>query len=138
MARGNLLPKYEHTTDGILVRVVPKFLHDESRPSRSEYFWAYTVEIENHSDEPWTLTTRHWRIVDAEGRRQVVDGEGVIGQTPRLEPGDAFRYTSGCPLAAPSGVMGGVYDFVSDTGAEMSATIPTFSLDSPYDKAQPS
>lgn len=131
-------PLYEADTNGIVVRVVPRFMHDESDPHTAKYFWSYMVEIENQSDEIWTLTNRHWRIVDMMGRRQDVDGEGVIGQTPTLEPGDVFRYTSGAPLAAPSGVMGGSYDFVSQTGAEMNAQIPTFSLDSPFDRAKPS
>lgn len=131
-------PEYEAETDGIVVRVVPRFLHDESEPASSRYVWSYRIEIENQSDTVWTLTHRHWRIVDAAGRRQDVDGEGVVGQTPRIEPGDVFSYTSGAPLTAPSGLMGGSYDLVSDTGEPMRAIIPTFSLDSPYDTARPS
>ncbi|MEO0465883.1 MAG: Co2+/Mg2+ efflux protein ApaG [Pseudomonadota bacterium] len=131
-------PLYEADTSGIVVRVVPRFMFDESDPHQAKYFWSYMVEIENKSEGAWTLTTRHWRIVDSQGRRQDVDGDGVIGQTPTLEPGDVFRYTSGAPLSAPSGMMGGSYDFVSKTGQELSARIPTFSLDSPYDQAKPS
>ncbi|MEL6567940.1 MAG: Co2+/Mg2+ efflux protein ApaG [Pseudomonadota bacterium] len=138
MSRGKPSPSYEAETDGIIVRVVPRFLHDESEPAKARYVWAYTVEIENASEQTWTLTTRHWRIVDALGRAQNVDGEGVVGQTPRLEPGESFRYTSGCPLAAPSGIMGGSYDFAGDDGAQLTAQVPTFSLDSPYDQARPS
>jgi len=138
MVRGKTPPSYEAETDGIIVRVVPRFMHDESEPAKSRYLWSYTVEIENGSDRAWTLTTRHWRIVDALGRTQVVDGEGVVGQTPRLEPGESFRYTSGCPLSAPSGMMAGAYDFEGDDGAQMTARVPTFSLDSPYDQARPS
>ena len=138
MPRGKPSPSYEAETDGIIVRVVPRFLHDESEPAKARYVWAYTVEIENASEQTWTLTTRHWRIVDALGRAQNVDGEGVVGQTPRLEPGESFRYTSGCPLAAPSGIMGGSYDFVGDDGEALTAKVPTFSLDSPYDRAKPS
>ena len=69
---------------------------------------------------------------------QAVDGEGVIGQTPTVGPGQRFSYTSGAPLATPSGMMTGTYDLVDEEGAEMVALIPAFSLDSPYDTSRPS
>jgi len=129
---------YEAETDGLIVRVTPQFLDDQSDPVRNRYVWAYTVEIENASARTWTLTNRHWRIVDKQGRTQTVDGEGVVGQQPRLEPGESFEYTSGAPLGAPSGMMGGRYDFVGEDGTSKTASVPTFSLDSPYDRARPS
>lgn len=132
------LPQYEAETDGVIVRVRPKFLHDESEPGRGRFVWAYTVEIENTSDTPWQLVSRHWLIIDSQGRRQVVDGEGVVGQQPVIGPGERFRYTSGAPLAAPSGVMGGSYDLVAPDGSTLSATIPHFSLDSPFERSRPS
>lgn len=100
--------------------------------------WSYTVEVENESQQTWTIVRRHWRIVDAAGRRQIVDGDGVIGQTPTLGPGERFSYTSGAPLSAPSGIMSGTYDLESDDGATLIATIPVFSLDSPYETSVPS
>lgn len=129
---------YEADTDGMIVRVQPHFLAEESQPASSRFVWAYEVEIENRTERTWTLVMRHWRIVDAAGRSQTVDGEGVVGQTPRLAPGERFRYTSGAPLSAPSGLMGGSYDFIGEDGEEMRAVIPTFSLDSPFDGARPS
>ncbi len=131
-------PSYEAVTDGILVRVRPKFLHDESEPGKSRYVWAYTVEIENHSALTWTLVLRRWQIVDAMGRTQSVVGEGVVGQQPTLSPGESFRYTSGAPLAAPSGMMSGSYELEDPQGARIEAKIPAFSLDSPYERARPS
>ncbi|WP_084397907.1 Co2+/Mg2+ efflux protein ApaG [Henriciella aquimarina] len=129
---------YEAETGGVTIRVQPRFLHDESRPASGRYVWSYAVEIENGSERTWTLTLRHWEIVDSQGRRQIVDGEGVVGQTPTLGPGEMFKYSSGAPLAAPSGMMGGSYTFVSETGEELAARIPTFSLDSPYERSKPS
>lgn len=131
-------PVYEAVTAGLTVRVKPRFLHDESAPASGRYVWSYSVEIENGSDRTWTLTMRHWDIVDSQGRRQTVEGEGVVGQQPVLEPGGSFRYSSGAPLAAPSGMMGGRYTFVSEAGEELAARIPTFSLDSPYEQSRPS
>ena len=130
-------PAYEAVTEGVTVRIVPRYLNDESSPSKSHYVWAYSVEIENGSDVELTLKTRHWEIVDAVGRKQIVDGEGVVGQTPTLKPGEHFRYTSGAPLSAPSGIMGGSYIFRADNGDELVARIPTFSLDSPYSLTRP-
>ncbi len=138
MARRPAPPQYEAVTDGVKIRVRPRFLHDESEPGRSHFMWAYTVEVENGSDRVWTIMRRHWQIVDAAGRLQAVDGDGVIGQTPTLAPGERFSYTSGAPLATPSGIMRGTYDLVGENGEEMVATIPAFSLDSPYDISRPS
>ena len=86
-------PQYEQITDGVRIRVRPKFMHDESEPARARFMWSYTVDVENESEQTWTIVRRHWRIVDAEGRRQEVEGEGVIGQTPTLGPGERFSYT---------------------------------------------
>ena len=129
---------YEAITHGMTVRVTPNFLAEESRPSAGKFVWSYDVEIENGTDRAWTLTMRHWYIIDSQGRRHIVDGEGVVGQTPRLDPGDSFHYTSGAPLSAPSGMMGGVYTFEDDDGDELMARIPTFSLDSPFERSRPS
>ncbi|MEM7766288.1 MAG: Co2+/Mg2+ efflux protein ApaG [Pseudomonadota bacterium] len=131
-------PCYEAETEGIRIRVKPRFMHDESEPVRNHFVWAYTVEIENASDETWQLMVRHWQIVDSLGRTQMVDGDGVVGQQPVLAPGDAFKYTSGAPLAAPSGFMSGCYDFQSRSGAWMTADVPAFSLDSPFERVRPS
>lgn len=131
-------PVYEQRTEGLIVRVKPKFLHDESQPAKHKFIWAYTVEVENETDKTWRLISRHWEIIDADGRTQVVDGEGVVGQQPVIEPGDVFRYTSGAPLSTPSGVMRGRYFLKGESGEHLTADIPLFSLDSPYDGSQPS
>ena len=138
MARRPAPPQYEAVTDGVRIRVRARFLHDESEPGRGKFMWSYTVDVENESDRTWTIVRRHWRIVDSAGRRQDVDGDGVIGQTPTLGPGERFSYTSGAPLSAPSGMMSGTYDLVDEDGAQLVATIPVFSLDSPYDQSLPS
>ena len=131
-------PLYEEVTGGVRIRVRPRFMHDESEPGRGKFMWSYTVDVENESDRTWTIVRRHWRIVDAAGRRQDVDGDVVNGQTPTLGPGERFSYTSGAPLSAPSGMMSGTYDLVDEDGAQLVATIPVFSLDSPYDQSLPS
>lgn len=138
MVTGKPPPRYEAITDGIAIRVVPRFMHDESSPVQGKFFWAYTVEIENQGEESWQLMRRSWRIVDSAGHHQMVEGEGVIGQQPLIEPGEIFKYTSGVPLSAPSGLMDGQYLLENAAGAELTVPIPPFSLDSPYESAQPS
>ena len=78
------------------------------------------------------VTDRHWRITDANGHLEEVRGPGVVGEKPVLKPGEMFRYTSGCPLTTPSGIMAGTYRVVEEGGAVFDAVIPAFSLDSPF------
>lgn len=122
---------YEAITRDIRVTVRPQYLPDQSDPEKSQFVWAYKVRIENKGDVAVQLRSRHWRITDALGRKQEVKGPGVIGQTPRLKPGESFEYTSGTPLSTSSGIMGGTYRMVSDTGENFDIEIPTFSLDTP-------
>ena len=122
---------YEAITRDIRVTVRPQYLPDQSDPEKSQFVWAYKVRIENKGDVAVQLRSRHWRITDALGRKQEVKGPGVIGQTPRLKPGESFEYTSGTPLSTSSGIMGGTYQMVSDTGENFDIEIPTFSLDTP-------
>jgi ApaG protein len=123
---------YEAVTRGIRVRVAPQYLEDESSPGEGRFFWAYTIDIANEGSETVQLRSRHWRITDAEGRTEEVRGPGVVGETPILRPGGAFRYTSGCPLGTPSGIMVGTYQMTTEAGELFNVAIPAFSLDSPH------
>jgi ApaG protein len=122
---------YTATTRAIEVTVRPQYLPDQSDPEKSQFVWAYRVRIENKGTETVQLRSRHWKITDGLGRLQEVRGPGVVGKTPRLRPGDAFEYTSATPLATPSGIMGGTYQMVSESGENFDIEIPTFSLDMP-------
>ena len=123
---------YEAVTHGIRVRVTPQYLEEESVAGREPLFWAYTIEITNEGSETVQLRSRHWRITDATGRTEEVRGPGVVGQTPVLEPGASFRYTSGCPLDTPSGIMVGSYQMTTEAGERFDVAVPAFSLDSPH------
>ena len=124
---------YESVTRGIRVSVRPDFLEDESEPCDDHYVWSYTVRIDNDSDHVVKLTNRRWHITDASGKTVIVSGDGVVGEQPVLHPGDAFEYTSGCPLTTPSGLMFGTYGMETEAGEAFEAAIPAFSLDSPHD-----
>ncbi len=122
---------YRAVTHGVQVTVEPRFVAEESQPDDGRWFWAYQIEIRNLGGEEVRLRTRHWRITDATGRTQEVRGAGVVGEQPVLKPGQAFTYTSGCPLPTPSGIMVGSYRMEGESGAEFDVAIPAFSLDSP-------
>ena len=127
---------YEAITRSISVSVEPIFLEDLSSPDEDHYVWAYQVKIRNKGLEAVQLLNRHWRITDARGQLQEVKGEGVVGEQPMLKPGEAFEYTSGTPLATPSGIMFGSYEMETKTGERFDIEIPAFSLDSPYQARQ--
>ena len=127
---------YSATTKAIRVSVKPIFLDDQSTPSEDHYVWAYQVTIENTGSGTVQLINRHWRITDAQGRMQEVKGEGVVGEQPRLGPGQLFEYTSGTPLTTPSGLMMGSYEMEDERGQRFDIDIPPFSLDSPYQARQ--
>ena len=123
---------YSHTTHGITITVEVEYLSEDRHDyGPDQYAWAYHITMRNSSDEVVQLRTRHWTITDGLGRVHRVDGEGVIGQKPRLLPGKAYAYTSGCPLPTPHGTMSGHYVFVTEDGTPLKVIIPEFSLDLP-------
>jgi len=123
---------YRARTNEIEVKVQPSFLEEQSVPQENLFVWAYKIRIANKSNVTVKLCTRHWKITDAMGRIQVVNGTGVVGEQPVLKPGESFEYTSGAPLSTPSGFMGGSYHMEAEDGREFDVEIPVFSLDSPH------
>ncbi|HEX8363608.1 MAG TPA: Co2+/Mg2+ efflux protein ApaG, partial [Longimicrobium sp.] len=122
---------YQAETRGVKVSVAPSFLPQHSDPDEQRFVWAYTVEIVNLGSRTVQLVDRRWTITDAQGRVEEVQGPGVVGDQPTLEPGDRYQYTSGCPLPTDSGVMVGSYGMVTDDGERFEAAIPAFSLHLP-------
>lgn len=122
---------YLANTRGIAVSVEPAYLEEKSSPDSSQYFWAYRVTIENGGRETVHLVSRHWMIMNARGELPEVKGLGVVGEQPVIKPGETFEYTSGANLNTPSGMMGGTYQMVSESGEQFDVEIPTFSLDRP-------
>ena len=123
---------YEALTNGVRVRVIPEYDEDQSEPDEAYYFWTYTVEISNERETPVHLRSRVWQITDAHGHTEEVRGPGVVGQTPTIEAGQSFSYTSGCPLSTPSGIMVGSYQMADEDGTLFDVEVPAFSLDSPF------
>lgn len=125
-------PFYQHTSNAVTVSVEVEYVpRDDNAEGVERHVWAYHITMRNAG--PWTvqLKTRHWTIIDAQGRVHKVDGPGVVGETPVLEAGESFTYSSGCPLETDSGAMSGYYMFEREDGVPLKVTIPAFSLDLP-------
>jgi ApaG protein len=123
-------PNVEETA-GVTVRVSVSYLPEQSEPARGRWFWAYHVRIENEGEQAVQLLTRHWIITDGRGARHTVEGEGVVGEQPVIQPGGSFDYVSGCPLATPTGSMQGSYHMIGADGAAFDVAIPKFALTAP-------
>jgi ApaG protein len=115
-------------TEGIQVEVTSAYRPERSEPQRGRWLFSYTVTIANRGEVPAQLLTRHWIIVDGNGRREDVQGDGVVGHQPRLEPGQSFEYTSYCVLQTAHGSMRGTYQMVRDDGERFDAEIAQFTL----------
>ena len=114
------------TTHGIRIEVESEYLPDQS--NRETYTFAYHVRISNVGEEPAQLVSREWIITDGDGNVERVQGPGVVGQFPELEPGQTFEYTSSCPLPTSMGTMHGSYTMKTGDGARFEAEIAPFTL----------
>jgi ApaG protein len=113
------------------VKVQPRFLPEQSDPGNGQYVFAYTITVRNSGEVTAQLLARHWIITDAEGRIEEVRGDGVVGEQPVLRPGEAFQYSSGCPLETPVGSMRGTYFCRAEDGTDFEVPIPEFVLAMP-------
>ena len=112
----------------IRIEVATSYVDDESEPSSDRYVFAYTITISNDGNIAAQLISRHWIITDANGKVQEVNGDGVVGEQPYLNPGEQFRYSSGAVLETPVGAMQGLYRMQADGGVNFDALIAPFTL----------
>ena len=121
----------ETVTEGIRIKAEPHYLLERSIPEDSQYLFRYKITITNEGSEWAKLKSRHWIIIDSDGKREDVYGPGVVGEHPHLQPGERFEYTSGAILDTPVGTMQGSYQMVADDGTAFDAPIPRFTLSVP-------
>lgn len=114
--------------ESIQIDVETAFLEDQSDPPEERYVFAYTITIHNTGKLPAQLLTRYWRITDANGKIEEVEGEGVVGEQPVIQPGKMHRYSSGAVIETPVGTMEGSYGMVNQEGVGFRAAIPVFRL----------
>jgi ApaG protein len=122
-------------TEGIRITATAFYMPDESDPDSRQYRFGYRIAMHNEGDKSATLVSRRWLIIDANGSEETVEGLGAVGQSPRLEPGQGFKYTSYCPLRTQWGTMEGHYVFERDDGSEFRAKIARFYLVMPKGSA---
>lgn len=123
----------QQVTKGIKISVETNFEGTFYKNYKIHFAFGYKVTIENQSKDTVQLNSRHWRILDALNKDEIVEGEGVIGKKPVIKPGESHTYNSGCLLASPFGAMRGHYNMVnlSDT-KNFRVVIPTFKLSAPF------
>ncbi|MEM1269213.1 MAG: Co2+/Mg2+ efflux protein ApaG [Bacteroidota bacterium] len=120
--------KYSAITEDITVSVLPVYLDRKSSPIERRFVFAYHVRIENGGFDEVQLLRRHWRIVDASGHAEHVEGEGVVGRQPILAPGEVHEYESFCVLKTFEGFMEGTYTMERENGSRFRVTVPRFDL----------
>ena len=118
----------DEMTNGVRVRAAACYMEEESDPSTRQFQYGYRIRFDNEGDQTVQLLSRHWIIVDAQGRREEVHGAGVVGEQPTLEPNGSFEYTSGSRLKTEWGTMEGTYLFRADADEQFEVAVGRFFL----------
>ena len=114
-------------TYGIEISVQTRYYAAQSDPQRSHYFFVYDITITNKSELTVKLLSRHWDITDGLGERREVDGDGVVGENPVINPGESFSYNSGCDFRTEIGKMSGYYTMQREVDdSQFNVIIPEF------------
>jgi ApaG protein len=120
-------------SEGIEVSVETFYQPDYSNAVSGEFMFAYRITIENHNNYPVKLHRRHWHIVDSNGSNREVEGEGVVGVQPTLQPGERYQYVSGCNLHSELGKMYGTYQMENLLDKSLfDVNIPVFEMVVPF------
>ncbi|MCJ8211766.1 Co2+/Mg2+ efflux protein ApaG [Mucilaginibacter sp. RS28] len=120
-------------TDGVRVSVETQYQPEYSNPAGDHYMFAYKINIENLSNYTVQLLRRRWDIFDSNGTHREVEGEGVVGEQPVIEPGQSHEYVSGCNLKTDMGIMKGAYQMVRTMdNSVFNVEIPEFYMIAPY------
>lgn len=120
-------------SEGVEISVEIFYQSDYSKPLNQEFMFAYRVTIENHNNFSVKLLRRHWFIFDSNGEQKEVEGEGVIGVQPVLQPSENYQYVSGCNLKTEMGKMHGTYLMENQNNKEtFYVNIPSFEMIVPF------
>ena len=111
------------------------FMPHLDAPSDKPFPFAYFITIHNQSTETVTIRGRKWVVTDTEGETIVVEGDGVVGQTPRLEPGQNFSYNSYHVISSDS-VAEGAFIGLTEEGQPVVVRIPKFTMQSPESESE--
>ena len=120
-------------SEGVTISVETFYQPDYSNPANNEFMFAYRITIENNNIFPIKLLRRHWHINDSDGSHKEVEGEGVVGIQPEINPGKNYQYISGCNLRSEMGKMHGTYLMENgNTQKQFRVLIPAFEMVVPY------
>ncbi len=121
-------------TKGIIIGVEVEYLPHQSDTMLFNYVFMYSILIENKSNDIVKLLRRKWEILDSNGEKRIVEGEGVVGEQPIILPNEKYTYSSGCNLATDFGMMKGEYILknISRDDIEFKVIIPEFTLITPF------
>lgn len=120
-------------SNGIKISTKVRFKEEYSEPDKNYYVFFYRITVENFNSFEVQLVRRHWDIFDSNGIKTVVEGEGVVGEKPILQPGELFSYESACNLESGIGRMAGYYEMMrTENGELFQAEIPEFIMEVPY------
>lgn len=120
-------------SEGMKVSVETFYQPDYSNPLQSEYMFAYRITLENHNNFAVKLHRRYWHIFDSNGSYREVEGEGVVGVQPVLQPGENYQYVSGCNLRTEMGRMSGTYEMENLHNKKLfTVSIPSFEMVAPF------
>lgn len=113
------------------ITVATNYLPEQSDETDSRYVFSYTITITNNTENTLQIMSRYWLITDANGDTSTVEGEGIVGKQPHIEPGKSYTYTSGCFLQTPVGTMQGYYQALDENKETTILDIPVFQLAQP-------
>jgi|SRR5690606_4694968 len=120
-------------TEGISVQVETFYKPEHNEQIEDEHLFAYRITINNLGSFPIKLHARHWEILDASGTHRIVDGEGVVGEQPIINPGEQYQYVSAVNLESEMGSMQGYYTMINlFNNRSFNVIIPEFTLVVPY------
>lgn len=123
----------QQITEGVNITVEVFYNKEQSNPLSNEFTFAYKISIDNYANFPIKLLRRYWKIIDSNGSIREVEGEGVVGQQPVLEPGESFQYMSGASIRTEIGKMYGRYQMENMLNKKLfDVSIPEFDLISPH------
>ena len=123
----------QQVTRGIKISVQSEYEGSFLKDYVIHYAFTYTIEIENQSKSSVQLLTRHWKILEALNKTQYINGDGVVGKKPVINPGEVHKYKSGCLLSSAVGAMKGAYIMIDFSSTKkFNVEIPPFKLSAPF------
>jgi ApaG protein len=102
-----------------------------SLPADKPHAFVYFVTIHNSADRSVTLLGRKWIVQHADGTQLVIEGENIVGESPRLAPGEQFSYNSYHVTGLDACVCGSFHG-VDELGNRIHVILPPFEMVIPH------